>query len=120
MTQNETLTSTLLLVVAAIVLLPVLAMAFMMPMMGMWGWGHTSDGGMWGVAGSGGSWTWLAMWLVTLLVVVGAGYLLSTRLGRDGEDASDPAIEALRLAYARGDLSDEEFERRRERLDGPE
>lgn len=120
MTQNETPTNTLLIVVAAIVLLPVLAMALMMPMMGMWGWGHMSDGGMWGVADGGGTWAWLAMWLVTLLVVVGAGSLLFTRLGRGGEDASDPAIEELRVAYARGDLSDEEFEQRRERLDGPE
>lgn len=32
----------------------------------------------------------------------------------------DPALEALRVASARGDLSDEEFEHRRERLRGEE
>ncbi|WP_338042744.1 SHOCT domain-containing protein [Natronococcus amylolyticus] len=31
---------------------------------------------------------------------------------------SDPALEALRVAYARGELSDEEFEKRRDRLRG--
>lgn len=111
MTRNETLTDTLVLVIAAIVLLPVLAMAFMMPMMGMWGWGHMTGTGMWG---TGGSWTWVVAWLVPLLVVLAVGYLLYTRLGRDG--SSDAAIQELRRAYARGDLSDEEFERRRERL----
>jgi putative membrane protein len=29
---------------------------------------------------------------------------------------TDPALEELRMAYARGDLSEEEFEERRERL----
>ena len=114
MTQNETLTGTLLLVAVAIVLLPLLAMGFLMPTMGMWGPAHTPGAGMWGAGG--GSWAWLAMWLLTLLVVAGAGFLLYTRLGRGDGEPADAAVEELRLAYARGDLSDEEFERRRERL----
>nr|WP_305080130.1 SHOCT domain-containing protein [Natronomonas sp. LN261] len=35
--------------------------------------------------------------------------------GRAGA-VTDPALEELRMAYARGDLSEEEFEERRERL----
>jgi putative membrane protein len=117
MTRSSTdLVRPLLIVVAALVLIPVLMMAIMMPMMGFWGWGHTADGGMWSGAGTGGGWLWLVMGLVPLLVVVGISYLVYTGLRRDSPDMTDGAIEELRHAYARGDLSDEEFEQRRERL----
>jgi putative membrane protein len=117
MTQNSTdLVRPLLIVVAALVLIPVLMMAFMMPMMGTWGWGHMADGGMWGGAGSGSWWLWLVMGLLPLLVAGGIGYLVYTGVRRTSPDTTDSAIEELRHAYARGDLSDEEFERRREQL----
>lgn len=113
MTTDDTLTRTLLIVLAVIVLLPVLLMAVMMPMMGMWGWGHM-DGGMWSM--TGGTWMWLGMWLVVLLVIGGVGYVLYTGVRQPAVAGADPAIEELRTAYARGDLSDEEFEERRTRL----
>ncbi|WP_049985326.1 SHOCT domain-containing protein [Halobellus rufus] len=92
---------------------------------GMMGWGGTT-GGMWGPmhdgwmggTDAGSTWWWLLafLWrLLFLLVIVGAGYLLY-RAVSDGE-SSDPALDELRSAYARGDLSEEEFERRRERLE---
>lgn len=114
MTQTESLSGTLLIVLGAILLLPLFGMAMMMPMMGMWGWSHMADTGMWGAGG--GSWVWLVMWLVPLVVLGGLGYLLYRSLAGTTDESGDPALEELRLAYARGDLSDEEFERRRQRL----
>lgn len=115
MTQNSPdLVRPLLVVVAALVLVPLLLMAFVMPMMGMWGGGHMTDSWMWG--GAGGGWVWLGMWLIMLLVIGGVGYLLYAGVRGAGDGTTDSAIEELRHAYARGDLSDEEFERRRERL----
>ncbi|MCQ4334219.1 SHOCT domain-containing protein [Natronomonas sp. F2-12] len=113
MTTNDALTRTLLIIIAVIVLLPALLMAVMMPMMGMWGWGHM-DGGMWGT--TGGTGMWLGMWLVVLLVIGGIGYFAYTGVRNSAAAGADPAIEELRASYARGDLSDEEFEQRRERL----
>lgn len=113
MTTNDTLTRTLLIIIAVIVLLPALLMAVMMPMMGMWSWGHM-DGGMWGT--TGGTWMWLVMWLVVLLVIGGLGYFVYTGVRKSAAAGADPAIEELRATYARGDLSDEEFDQRRERL----
>lgn len=80
-----------------------------MPMMGLWGWGH-----MWN--GTGTSWMWITMSIVPLLVILGVGYLLYNGIRQSGTQRTDPALEELRAAYARGDLSDEEFEKRRERL----
>jgi putative membrane protein len=58
------------------------------------------------------------LWLVVAVVVVTLLYRASKE-DEEAEDAgSDPAMEELRRAYARGDLSDEEFDRRRERLEG--
>ncbi len=100
-------------VLGVIVLFPLLMMVFAMPMMGMmgWWWGDGMAGGLsplWG----------LGMMLVWLVVLVGIGYLLYRGLvGRTGSGAlSDPALEELRVAYARGDLSEEEFEERRAKL----
>ena len=118
MTHNEPLPATLLIVLGAILLLPLLGMTVMMPMMGMWGWGHMADTGMWGAGG--GSWAWIVMWLVPLVALGGLGYLLYRGLTGTTDESGDPALEALRLAYARGDLSDEEFEQRRQRLDESE
>ncbi|MEF8851348.1 MAG: SHOCT domain-containing protein [Haloarculaceae archaeon] len=51
-------------------------------------------------------------------MVVGLGYLLYRAVAgtRTGTPAADPAVEELRIAYARGEVDDEEYERRRERL----
>ncbi|WP_435073733.1 SHOCT domain-containing protein [Halorubrum sp. HHNYT27] len=99
-------------VLGVLLLFPILMMVFAMLMMGMMGWW---DGGMmngfsplWGVG-------MLLAWLVVLLAI---GYAIYRVL--DGqvapESGADPALEELRLAYARGDLTDEEFEERRQDL----
>lgn len=102
-----------LVVLAVVVLLPLLLMVLAIPMMGMMGlwWGGGMAGGLsplWGIGT-------LLVWLVGL---VGLGYLLYRGLvGRGGPSTSaDPALEELRLAYARGDVTDEEFEERRAKL----
>lgn len=110
------------------------ALVFVAPLLvGGMGWGGMAGGmggGMWGpmhdgwmmdgtMAGTGSGW-WLllaALWrLLILAVVVGGGYLLYRAVVGDGAD-TDTAIRELRNAYARGDLSEEEYERRRERLE---
>jgi len=101
-----------LLLIAAVVLLPVLTMGMgaggMMggPMMGGGTWDGGTAPGWWLLAGLLGR-------VLTLLVVVGVGYLVYRALTGSSDD---DALAELRLAYARGDLSDDEYERRRETL----
>lgn len=114
MASEDTFLRTVLIIIAAILLIPVLMMVFMMPMMGIWGWGHAWNGGMWN--GTGATWMWLVMWGVMIAIVAGLGYLIYRAIRRQPARETDAALEELRLAYARGDLSDEEFEERRERL----
>lgn len=101
----------LLLVLGAIILLPFLTMG--LGFGGMMGYG----GMMGGYGGSGTGWSWVGflLQLAVLGVLLGGGYLLIKRTGNRGGSA-DGAMAELRRAYARGDLTDEEFERRRERL----
>jgi len=54
--------------------------------------------------------------LIFLLILLGGGYLVFRRMS-ETQTSQDPAMEELRTAYARGDLTDEEFEARRERLE---
>lgn len=102
-------------VIGLIILLavPVLVMMTMMPMMGF-------QSGMW----DGGTMLnpifGLAMMLLFVLVLVGIGYGLYRVVADHAASTQDRALEELRVAYARGDLSDEEFEKRRETLDGDE
>jgi putative membrane protein len=82
------------------------------PMMG--------DGGMWGSGMNDGVTGWwllvgLATRIVVLAAVVGITYLAYRHVA--GADETDPAIEELRRAHARGDLTDEEYDQRRERLE---
>lgn len=118
MAENTDFTRLLLLIVAIVILLPVVMMLFAWPMMGMWGGGHMWGGGMWD--GSGVSWLWPVMWLVPLLILLGGGYLLYQAFVNADTNKTDAALEELRIAYAQGELSDEEFETRRERLQGRE
>lgn len=98
-------------VLAVIILAPLLMMVLAIPMFGMWG------GMMGGMGGSTVSPMWgFGMSLLWLVVLVGGGYLVYRGLVRSGMVPSDTAMEELRLAYARGDLTDEEFEERREKL----
>ena len=52
--------------------------------------------------------------LLVLLLVIGGAYWLIKRKG--SSEGTDPALEELRTQYARGDIDEEEFERRRDRL----
>ena len=103
------LVRTAVLLVAVLVLAPVLTMLVAMPMMGMMGgWGGAGGArpGGWGL---GATLLWFA-------AVLGVGYLVYRGAVR-AYGGRDRALEELRLAYARGELSDEEFDRRRERLE---
>ena len=75
-------------------------------------WHGPMSHGSWGAMGA----TWWGPFalLLTVLVVVAAA-LLWTRMGGDLARGDD-ALAELRRAYARGDLTDEEYERRRTRL----
>ena len=119
MASEDTLLRTLLILVAVVVFVPFLMMVIMMPLLWMWGGGHMWNGGMW----NGGMWNgmgatgmWLVMWLVALVLVAGVGYVLYRAIRGTGSRETDRALEELRIAYARGDLSEEEFEQRRDRL----
>lgn len=116
MTQTDT-TRTILLVVLAVLAIPVVMMLVMMPMMGAVGWSHM-HGGMWD--GSSGWAAMMGLMVLPLLIIIGIGYLLYQSLGTEGDGRSDEAIEELRRAYARGEISDEEFENRRTRLQNQE
>jgi len=118
MPENTTDSSlvAIVLVLAALVVLPALVMGSGMmgfgSMMGAW------EHGMWG-GGAMPGWMLLVgvlMQLLFLAAIVGAGYLLyRAAAGSDGDD--DRALEELRVAYARGELSDEEYEQRRDALE---
>ena len=115
MSTEDSLVRTILIIIAVLLLLPFLMMVLALPAMGLWGWGHMWDGGMW--TGTGGTWMWLLTSLVPLLLIIGIGYLLYSAIRQSGDRRTDPALEELKIAYARGELSDEEFEKRRERLE---
>jgi putative membrane protein len=114
--------TTIALVVGAIALLALLAMPLLafavgpttMPMDG-WGWGTPMhDGGM-----NGNLPVWFALLgvvsQVAFFAALGVGaYLVYRAIARD---STDPALDELRQAYARGDIDDDEYERRRNRLD---
>jgi putative membrane protein len=70
-----------------------------------------------GTAGSGGfvaggGW-WLLLVVVLLLGLIAVALILAARRS---DSAADPALATLRERYAAGDLDDEAFDRRRERL----
>nr|WP_238392243.1 SHOCT domain-containing protein [Halorussus amylolyticus] len=90
--------------------------------MGMGFGGMMGYGGMMGqYGGTGGWWPFVGMLvpLIFLLIVLGGGYLVFRRMS-ETQTSRNPAMEELRMAYARGDLTDEEFEARRDRLERSE
>lgn len=109
--SDDRLLRLVVVVLGAILLLPLLLMALAMPMMGMMG-------GLWsgGMMGGYSPFWGVGMMLVWLLVLVGIGYALYRAFVGGTRGPTDPAMEELRVAYARGELTDEEFEQRRERL----
>lgn len=107
---------------AILVVVPLLLGGGAMGWGGMAGsaWGPMSGGPM--MDGTGGIW-WAVvavLWrLLVLAAVVGGGYLLYRAItGATPGTDEDPALEELRAAYARGDLTEAEYDRRRERLGG--
>lgn len=94
-----------LLIVAVLLLVPLLLMLFMMPMMGM----MSGVGGMEMMSPAWG----IGMMLLTVLVLLGLVYAIYRAVAGT---TRDPALEELRTAYARGELSQEEFEQRRNDL----
>jgi putative membrane protein len=72
--------------------------------------------GVWSVGAGGGLFLGLVTLLLLVVLVAGAVYLLST--ARRDADADTDALTVLRRRYARGEIDDEEFERRQTRLDG--
>lgn len=117
MTKTERQLVTVAVVALGVLLvLPVLFMGGSMmgygPMMGgMWGTGMAADGTVPG---------WLSLFgaviqLLFLAVLLGGGYLVYRALAGTADD-DDRALEELRVAYARGEMTDEEYERRRSTL----
>lgn len=93
-------------VLAALVSIPLFMMGIVMPLLGLTGLAGMSGG-------HGGVWMFF-MPVIPLVLLGTLGYVLvrSTR----GENGGRTALDELRSAYARGELSDEEFEARRDRL----
>lgn len=120
-TTDRQLATIVLVLLGALLVLPALLMGVWMlgfggfgPMMGGT-WGH----GTWGADGA------MPWWLVTgavlvqllfLVALVAGGYLIYRRLQRSAS-RDDPALEELRMAFARGDLTEEEYQSRRDRLE---
>ena len=110
-TDNTRLVTVVLVIIGALVILPIFFMSFGM-MGGMWG------GGMWG-DGTVPDWVFgvgIVMRILFLAALIGGGYLIY-RAVAGSESGSDQALEELRLAYARGELTDDEYEQRREALE---
>lgn len=91
------------------------------------GWGGGAGwGGMGGgMMGSGGAWglgfLWPLLWLLVFAaIVLGGVYLFTQMRPADGAGGSNGAMELLRERYARGEVSDEEFEERSARLSTPD
>jgi putative membrane protein len=65
--------------------------------------------GMWGYG-------WL-LWAIVLIAILALAYAVVTRTtAQSSTDETDRALETLRDRYARGEIPEEEFEERRERL----
>ncbi|WP_435344909.1 SHOCT domain-containing protein [Haloarchaeobius sp. HRN-SO-5] len=83
---------------------------------GSFGGGVMGGGGGLGLFG-GTMGLWGLLWMGLLIgVPVYLAYSLLAR-GADGNEGDGRPLSVLRERYARGDLSDEEFERRRDRLE---
>lgn len=97
--------------VGLLVLVPLFAMGS-----GMMGYGHMG-GGLWGAGPGGGMFIAGILVQVVFLAVIAGGVYLVYRTATGAAGGTDPALEELRQAYARGDISEEEYDRRRERLE---
>lgn len=71
-------------------------------------------------SGMGGFGWWPLMWsliLLSVLLLVGYGVFSHGRQSANEHVHSDDALSTLRTRYARGELSEEEFEERRRQLE---
>lgn len=116
-TSDDVTTSPLvrgvLLVLFVLLVVPMLMMATMMPMSGF-------GGGMW-ESGTTVAPIWgFATMVLFVVLLAGIGYGLYRVVTDHTASVQDPAFQELRIAYARGELSDEEFEKRRAKLEQTE
>lgn len=117
-TDDTRLITVLLVIIGALVFFPIIFMSFGMlgvgPMMGgMWGGGMWGDGTMSGwMVGTG-----IVLQLLFIAVLVGGAFLTYKTIASTGSDG-DQALEELRLAYARGELTEDEYEQRKDTLEG--
>lgn len=124
MATQENLSGTLgrglLLVLAVVIFVPLLLMLVTMPMMGMMGagtmtgTGMTEAGTMTGT-GMGGGWGFgiMFVFITAILAIAYLGYRLVKKSALLTED---PALQELRVEFAHGELTEEEFEDRYEKL----
>jgi len=107
-------TTILLLILGAIILPPLLTM-------GMGFGGMMGYGGMVGYGGTtSGWWPFVGMLFPLIPPHPPRRWLPRLPAHERNADVSGSPMEELRTAYARGDLTDEEFEARRERLERSE
>lgn len=114
-TVADTFPWAVLILVLALLFVPALLVLLVMPVVGvgMMGWGM--DGSVVSPVLA------VVSGLVPLVLLVAVGYLAyRVFAGRGRPGGRDPAIEELRMAFARGDLSREEFEERRDLLEREE
>jgi putative membrane protein len=117
--QTRSLQSLVLVVLAALALAILAGMALThaaIPETTMWGWhgGAWNDGHM-----TGWGWGMVLFGLLWMALLVGLPVYLGYRLlarSRTSDRTQDSALAVLEERYARGEIDDEEFERRRERL----
>lgn len=100
----------LLLILGVLIILPLLTMG--MAFGGMMGGGMMGSYGGYGISPLWG----FGMLLVWVVVLGGGGYLAYRLMSNRQNAGADPALEQLRLEYARGNVSEEEFNERQERL----
>ncbi|WP_254538770.1 SHOCT domain-containing protein [Halomarina litorea] len=78
------------------------------------GYGGGMTGGDWGLFG-GAMGPWGLLWMG--LLVAAPIYLVFALARRGGDGTEERPLSVLRERYAHGELSDDEFERRREQLE---
>ena len=105
MTRDDSGIRTIATVVAVLFAIPVLMMSVMV-LLGLSGVG--------GVPGHAGGWR-ILLPVIPLIIFGSAVYVLYTGIG-GSERETDRGLDELRAAYTRGDLSETEFENRRDRL----
>lgn len=108
MSADDSVLRTVLIVIAVLLAIPLLMMTIMIPTMGLAGWGYMSTGTF--------GWGSVLLTAIPLVILLGVGYVLYIRTTGGDDRKTNGALEELRSAYARGELSDEEFENRRDRL----